>query len=212
MWHRIAFPQKILGPCTLLGARNTTIVCVRKGDKAVLAGDGLVTAGGMKIKPNAMKVRRIGANGSVLAGFAGATADCMSLMDRLEGKLDEYPGQLLRACVELAKMWRQDRVLRNLNATMIVADENISLQITGNGDVIEPEDGVVGIGSGGAFATAAARVLMDPAVDGAKLDAKAIALKAIKIAADMDTSSNHEVICEEIETKKQVDAEETTAE
>merc|ERR1719160_2127274 len=145
--------------------RNTTILCVRKGGKAVLAGDGQVTMGSLKIKPNAKKVRRIGANGSVVAGFAGTTADCMSLMDRLEGKLEEYPGQLLRSCVELAKSWRLDRAIRHLQATMIVADENLSLEITGSGDVLEPNDGVIGIGSGGPFATAAARALMDPAFD-----------------------------------------------
>merc|ERR1719160_747123 len=150
--------------------RNTTILCVRKGGKAVLAGDGQVTMGSLKIKPNAKKVRRIGANGSVVAGFAGTTADCMSLLDRLEGKLEEYPGQLLRSCVELAKAWRTDRYLRHLQAQMIVADKEISLEISGNGDVLEPHTGVLAIGSGGPFAGAAAKALMDPDLDSLNLD------------------------------------------
>ena len=138
---------------------------VRKGKDVVLIGDGQVSMGNTVVKPNARKVRRIG-NGKVLAGFAGATADAFTLVERLEAKLEEYPGQLLRAGVETAKLWRTDKYLRHLEALLIACDEHISLEISGNGDVIEPHDGLLGIGSGGTYALAAARALIDvPGVD-----------------------------------------------
>merc|ERR1719223_1676831 len=140
--------------------RATTILAVRKGENVVMIGDGQVSMGDTVLKPNAMKVRRIG-GGKVIAGFAGATADAFTLLERLEGKLEEYPGQLLRAGVELAKAWRTEKYLRNLNAMLVVCDKDISLTITGNGDVVEPADGVIGIGSGGLYALSAARALMD---------------------------------------------------
>ena len=139
---------------------GTTILTVRKGGKVVIAGDGQVTLGQTIIKGNAKKVRRVG-NGSVIAGFAGATADAFTLFERLEAKLERFPDQLKRACVELAKDWRTDRYLRHLEAMMIVADADESLVLTGKGDVLEPDDDVMGIGSGGYFALAAARALLD---------------------------------------------------
>ena len=138
---------------------GTTILCVRKGGDVVVAGDGQVTLGNTVIKANARKVRRIG-DGQVIAGFAGATADAFTLFERLEAKLEQYPGQLTRACVELAKDWRTDRYLRRLEAMMAVADKSVSLVLSGNGDVLEPEDGLIGIGSGGSFALSAARALI----------------------------------------------------
>ena len=138
---------------------GTTILSVRKGGSVVIAGDGQVSLGQTVIKSNARKVRRLG-DGNVIAGFAGATADAFTLFERLEAKLEQYAGQLTRACVELAKDWRTDRYLRRLEAMMAVADKTVSLTLTGNGDVLEPEDGLIGIGSGGAFALAAARALM----------------------------------------------------
>ena len=143
----------------------TTILCVRKGKKVVVIGDGQVSMGPTIVKPNARKVRRIG-NGKVIVGFAGATADAFTLVERLEGKLEEYPGQLLRAAVETAKCWRTDKYTRHLEALLIAADENISICLSGNGDVIESHDGLLGIGSGGTYALAAARALIDmPEVD-----------------------------------------------
>ena len=130
--------------------RGTTILCVRKDGQTVIAGDGQVTFGNTVLKSNAKKVRRLG-DGSIIAGFAGATADAFTLFERLEAKIDKYSGQLTRACVELAKDWRTDRYLRKLEAMMIVADKDITLVLTGNGDVLEPQNGVIGIGSGGAF-------------------------------------------------------------
>src|SRR5438067_13114916 len=159
---------------------GTTILSVRKGGQVVIAGDGLVSLGNTVIKANAKKVRRIG-KGDVIAGFAGATADAFALFERLEAKLETYPGNLARACVELAKDWRTDRYLRRLEAMMAVADRNSSLVMTGTGDVLEPEDGLIGIGSGGSFALAAARALMEVK----EIDAEAIARKAMKIAADI---------------------------
>ena len=170
---------------------GTTILSVRKGGQVVLAGDGQVSLGQTVIKANARKVRRLG-DGSILAGFAGATADAFTLFERLEAKLEQYPGQLTRACVELAKDWRTDRYLRRLEAMMAVADKSASLVLTGTGDVLEPEDGLIGIGSGGNFALAAARALID--VDG--LDAEAIARKAMKIAADICVYTNTNVVVE----------------
>ena len=172
---------------------GTTILSVRKGDSVVMAGDGQVTLGQTVIKANARKVRRLGDN-SIVAGFAGATADAFTLFERLEGKLEQYPGQLTRACVELAKDWRTDRYLRRLEAMLAVADADISLVLTGTGDVLEPTDGLIGIGSGGSFALAAARALID--IDG--LDAEAIARKAMGIAADICVYTNENVIVESL--------------
>ena len=152
---------------------GTTILTVRKGGKVVIAGDGQVSLGQTVIKGNAKKVRPLG-DGSVIAGFAGATADAMTLFERLEGKLEKFPGQLTRACVDMAKDWRTDRYLRRLEAMMIVADKNVSLVLTGTGDVLEPENGVIAIGSGGNYALAAARALIDQ-----DMTAEAIARKAM---------------------------------
>ena len=172
---------------------GTTILSVRKGDRVVIAGDGQVTLGATVIKANARKVRPLG-DGSVIAGFAGATADAFTLFERLEAKLEQHPGQLTRACVELAKDWRTDRYLRRLEAMMAVANENVSLVLTGSGDVMEPDDGVIGIGSGGNYALAAARALMDRD----DLDAEEIARKAMKIAADICVYTNENVIVESV--------------
>jgi ATP-dependent HslUV protease subunit HslV len=174
---------------------GTTILTVRKGGKVVIAGDGQVTLGQTIIKGNAKKVRRVG-NGNVIAGFAGATADAFTLFERLEAKLERFPDQLKRACVELAKDWRTDRYLRHLEAMMIVADADESLVLTGKGDVLEPDDNVMGIGSGGNFALAAARALLD-----SDLDAEAIARKAMAIAADICVYTNKEVVIETLDSK-----------
>lgn len=174
---------------------GTTILSVRKGGKVVVAGDGQVTLGSTVIKSTAKKVRRL-ANDKIIAGFAGATADAFTLFERLEGKLEKYPGQLTKACVELAKDWRTDRYLRRLEAMMAVADASVSLIITGTGDVLEPEDGVIGIGSGGNYALCAARALMD-----SDLDAEAIAKKAMKIAADVCVYTNENVTIETLKAK-----------
>jgi ATP-dependent HslUV protease subunit HslV len=159
-----------------------------------MAGDGQVSLGQTIIKGNARKVRRIGAGNTVLAGFAGATADAFTLLERLEAKLERFPGQLERACVELAKDWRTDRYLRRLEAMMAVADKDRSFTLTGTGDVLEPEDGVIGIGSGGNYALAAARALIG--VEG--LSAEDIARRAMKIAADICVYTNNNVILETI--------------
>ena len=164
----------------------TTIVTVRKGGKVVIAGDGQVTMGQATVmKGNARKVRRIGKDGQVIAGFAGATADAFTLLERLEKKLEQYPGQLMRACVELAKDWRTDKYLRNLEALMLVADKDVSLCVTGNGDVLEPNDGIAAIGSGGNFALAAARGMID-----SDRSAEQIARDAMAIAADICVYTN----------------------
>ena len=170
---------------------GTTIICLRKGGKVVIAGDGQVSMGNTIVKSNARKLRRLGA-GTVIAGFAGATADAFALFERLEGKLEQYPGQLTRACVELAKDWRTDRYLRRLEAIMAVADKSVSLVVSGTGDVLEPEDGLIGIGSGGNYALAAARALID--VPG--LDSEAIARKAMAIAASICVFTNDKIIVE----------------
>ena len=170
---------------------GTTVLSVRKGDQVVIAGDGQVSFGQTVIKANATKVRRIG-DGSVIAGFAGATADAFTLFERLEGRLEQYPGQLTRACVEMAKDWRTDRYLRRLEAMMAVADKKGSLVLTGTGDVLEPEDGLIGIGSGGNFALAAARALMDRD----DLEAEAIARRAMEIAAGICVYTNQNIIVE----------------
>lgn len=170
---------------------GTTILSVRKGGKVVVAGDGQVTLGDTVIKSNARKVRRLG-KGDIVGGFAGATADAFTLFERLEAKLEQHPGQLMRACVELAKDWRTDRYLRRLEAMMAVVDADVSLILSGTGDVLEPEDGLIGIGSGGSFALAAARALADRP----DMDAEAIARKAMAIAADICIYTNDRVTLE----------------
>jgi ATP-dependent HslUV protease subunit HslV len=179
-------------PSTMYG---TTIVTVRKGGKVVIAGDGQVSLGNTVMKGNARKVRRIG-KGNVIAGFAGATADAFTLLERLEGKLEQYPDQLMRACVELAKDWRTDRYLRRLEAMILVADKSVTLALTGNGDVLEPEHGVMAIGSGGNFALAAARALVDT-----DKNAEEIARKAMEIAADICIYTNTSVTLETIDAE-----------
>ena len=172
---------------------GTTILAVRKNGHVVIAGDGQVTAGNTVMKGTARKVRRLG-DGSVIAGFAGATADAMALFERLEAKLEKQPGQLARACVELAKDWRTDRYLRRLEAMMAVCDARVSLILTGTGDVLEPDDGLIGIGSGGPFALAAARALFE----NAEMDAETVARKAMKIAGDICIYTNHNVTLESL--------------
>ena len=173
---------------------GTTILSVRKGGQVVVAGDGQVTMGQTVMKANAKKVRRLGDGGRVIAGFAGATADAFTLFERLEGKLEKHQGQLTRACVELAKDWRTDRYLRRLEAMMAVADSEVSLVLTGTGDVLEPERGIIGIGSGGVYALAAARALIG--VDG--LDAETIARRAMQIAADICVYTNTNITLESL--------------
>ena len=172
---------------------GTTILTLRKGDRVVIAGDGQVSLGQTIIKSNARKVRRIG-TGDVIGGFAGATADAFTLFERLESKLERFPGQLTRACVELAKDWRTDRYLRRLEAMMIVADKQASLVLTGTGDVLEPEHGLIGIGSGGNYALAAARALIET-----DMDAETIARKAMAIAAEICVYTNDSVVIESLE-------------
>jgi len=172
---------------------GTTILAVRKDGKVVIAGDGQVTFGQQIMKSNARKVRHL-SDGKVIAGFAGATADAFTLFERLEAKLEKHPGQLTRACVELAKDWRTDRYLRRLEAMMAVADSEVSLVLTGTGDVLEPEDSLIGIGSGGAYALAAARALMDRS----DMDSEAIARKAMGIAADICIYTNQEIVIESL--------------
>jgi len=172
---------------------GTTILTVRKGGKVVIGGDGQVSIGQTVIKANAKKVRKIG-KGDVIGGFAGATADAFTLFERLESKLAQYPGQLTRAAVELAKDWRTDRYLRRLEAMMAVADRSVSLVLTGSGDVLEPEDGLIGIGSGGSFALAAARAMMDRT----DLDAEAVARRALEIAADICVFTNRNILVESL--------------
>jgi len=172
--------------------RSTTILSVRKAGQVVVAGDGQVTAGQNVMKANARKVRRL-AKGDVIIGFAGATADAFALTDRLEAKIDQHPGNLVRACVELAKDWRTDRYLRRLEAMMAVVDAKSSLILSGTGDVVEPEDGLIGIGSGGPFALAAARALI-----GTDLSAEEIARRAMKIAADICIYTNENIVIESL--------------
>jgi ATP-dependent HslUV protease subunit HslV len=174
---------------------GTTILSVRKGDKVVVAGDGQVTVGDTVVKASATKVRRL-ADGKVLVGFAGATADAFTLFERLEARLEQYPGQLTRACVELAKDWRTDRYLRRLEAMMAVADDQVSLIMSGTGDVLEPDDKMIGIGSGGNYALSAARALYDRN----DLDAEAIARKALAIAADICIYTNTSMTLETLES------------
>lgn len=181
------------GPATW---HATTILTVRKGGKVVIAGDGQVSLGATIIKGNARKVRTLG-KGDVIGGFAGATADAFTLFERLEAKLEQYPRQLTRAAVELAKDWRTDRYLRRLEAMMIVADETTTLVLTGTGDVLEPEAHVMGIGSGGNYALAAARALLDT-----ELDAEAIARKAMGIAAEICVYTNNNFVVETLPSSK----------
>jgi ATP-dependent HslUV protease subunit HslV len=176
-----------------IGWHGTTILCVRRGSQVAMAGDGQVTLGQTVIKGNARKVRRIG-DGHVIAGFAGATADAFTLLERLEAKLERFPNQLERACVELAKDWRTDRYLRRLEAMMTVADADHSFTLTGNGDVLEPEDGIIAIGSGGNYALAAARALMSVP----DITAEEIARRSMKIAGDICVYTNHSLVVEVI--------------
>ena len=171
---------------------GTTIVCIRKHNQVVIDGDGQVTLGNQVIKSNARKVRRL--CNTVIAGFAGATADAFALFERLEAKLEKYPDQLTRACVEMAKDWRTDKYLRRLEAVMAVADKNVSLTLTGNGDVLEPEDGIIAIGSGGGYALAAARAF----VQTGDYDAETIARKSLEIAADICIYTNRNIVLESI--------------
>jgi ATP-dependent HslUV protease subunit HslV len=171
---------------------GTTILSVRKGGVVVIAGDGQVSMGNTVVKSNAKKVRRLG-KGDVIAGFAGATADAFALFERLEAKLETHPGNLARACVELAKDWRTDRYLRRLEAMMAVADKTSSLILSGTGDVLEPEDALIGIGSGGPYALSAARALLP-----FELSAEEIAKRAMKIAADICVFTNENVTMESL--------------
>lgn len=179
-------------PDTLL-FHGTTILSVRRGGEVVVAGDGQVTFGNTVLKGGARKVRRL-ADGKVVVGFAGATADAFALFERLEGKLEQHPGQLTRACVEMAKDWRTDRYLRRLEAMMAVADKDVSLVLTGNGDVLEPEDGLIGIGSGGPYALAAAKALMAET----ELPAEEVARRAMAIAADICIYTNDRIAIERV--------------
>ncbi len=174
---------------------GTTILSVRKAGTLVIAGDGQVSMGNTVIKANARKVRRLGATGSIIAGFAGATADAFTLFERLEGKLEKHGGNLPRACVELAKDWRTDRYLRRLEALLAVGDKDVSLLLTGNGDVLEPQDGIIAIGSGGNYALAAAKALYDQ-----DLTAEQIVRKAMKIAADICVFTNENLTVETLES------------
>lgn len=176
------------------GWHATTILMVRKGGKTVIGGDGQVSLGQTIIKGNAKKVRRL-AKGEVIAGFAGATADAFTLFERLEAKLEQYPGQLMRACVELAKDWRTDRYLRRLEAMMLVADTNTGLVLSGTGDVLEPEGGIMGIGSGGMYALAAARALAET-----DFEAEEIVRRSMRIAGDICVYTNHSLVLESIES------------
>ena len=177
---------------------GTTILCVRKGQEVVIIGDGQVSLGQTVIKANARKVRRLGNGGKIVAGFAGATADAFTLFERLEAKLEQHPGNLTRAAVEMAKDWRTDRYLRRLEAMMAVSDIETSLVLTGTGDVLEPEDGLIGIGSGGPFALAAARAL----IDRDDMGAEEIARRAMHIAAGICVYTNENLTVEFITPKE----------
>ena len=174
-----------------LNWHGTTIVCVRKDGDVAMIGDGQVSLGSSVVKGNAKKVRRLGKD--ILVGFAGSTADALTLLERLEAKLEAYPNQLTRACVELAKAWRTDKYLRRLEAVLLVADKTSTFELTGNGDVLEPQHGVMGVGSGGAFAQSAAMALMD-----SELSAEAIARKAMNIAGEICVYTNHNITVETI--------------
>ncbi len=172
----------------------TTILCVRKGAKVVMAGDGQVTLDKTVLKHNARKVRRLGEGGSVIAGFAGATADAFTLFERFEGKLKEHRKNLARACVELGKDWRTDRYLRRLEAMLLVADVEKTFLLSGTGDVVEPDEGVIAVGSGGPYAFAAAKALLAHS----SLEARQIAEEALKIAADVCIYTNRNLVFEEL--------------
>lgn len=171
----------------------TTILAVKKDNETIVAGDGQVSLGQTVMKSNARKIRRLGKDEKIVVGFAGSTADAFTLFERLEAKLEAHPGQLTRACVELAKDWRTDKYLRRLEAMMVVCDKDTMLILSGTGDVVEPEHNVIGIGSGGNYALAAARALMDQ-----KLSAKDIAKKSMEIAADICVYSNENIILEKV--------------
>ncbi|MBO1906099.1 ATP-dependent protease subunit HslV [Microvirga sp. 3-52] len=171
----------------------TTILMVRKGGRVVIGGDGQVSLGQTVVKGNARKVRRL-AKGGVIGGFAGSTADAFTLFERLEAKLEQYPGQLTRACVELTKDWRTDRYLRRLEAMMLVADKEVGLLLSGAGDVLEPENGIMAIGSGGNYALAAARALAD-----AEMDAEAIVRRSLAIAAEICVYTNSNIVIETLD-------------
>ncbi len=180
-------------PKETLNIRSTTVLLVRKGDQVALAGDGQVTLGETVMKSRARKVRRL-YNDSILAGFAGATADAFSLLTRFESKLEQYHGNLERAAIELSKEWRTDKVLRHLEALLVVADSKSSFLLSGNGDVIAPDDGVLAIGSGGSYALAAARALLEHT----KMSAREIAVEALRIAGDICIYSNQNIVVEEL--------------
>ena len=186
-----ALPRRALSTTTEM--HGTTILCVRRKGRVCLIGDGQVSMGSIVVKGNAKKVRRVGDD--VLVGFAGSTADAFSLLDRLEKKLEEHPGQLARSCVELAKAWRTDKYLRRLEAVLLVADRTQTFELTGTGDVLEPSDGIMGVGSGGHYALAAARALAT--VDG--LAAVDVAKRSMDIAADMCVYTNTNFIVEELD-------------
>ena len=175
-------------------ANSTTIIGIRRNNQIVIAGDGQASLGNTVIKSTVKKVRRLGSDNSVIAGFAGSTADSFALFERLESKLEQHTNQLKRACVELAKDWRTDRYLRRLEAMMIVADKKISLLLSGTGDVIEPDDGILGIGSGGPYAISAAKALMS----NTDLSAEEVAKKALNIAADICIYTNRNLTIEEL--------------
>eukprot|EP00550_Attheya_septentrionalis_P009306 CAMPEP_0198294470 /NCGR_PEP_ID=MMETSP1449-20131203/22508_1 /TAXON_ID=420275 /ORGANISM="Attheya septentrionalis, Strain CCMP2084" /LENGTH=255 /DNA_ID=CAMNT_0043994429 /DNA_START=10 /DNA_END=777 /DNA_ORIENTATION=- len=188
---------------------GTTILCVRKNGKVCMMGDGQVSMGSMVVKPNAKKIRKImpktsklnsevDTTGGTIVGFAGSTADAFTLLERLESKMDEYPGQLTRSCVELAKGWRTDKYLRRLEASLLVADENVSLELTGNGDVLESHDGILSVGSGSTFAMAAARALKDIP----ELSAEEVARRSMEIASDMCVYTNKSFMVEVLDEKK----------
>ncbi len=175
--------------------KSTTIIGIRKDKSVVIAGDGQASLGNTVMKANVKKVRRLGTDSSVIAGFAGSTADAFALFERLETKLEQYKNQLKRACVELAKDWRTDRYLRRLEAMMIVADKDISLLLSGTGDVIESDDGILAIGSGGPYANSAAKAL----IKNTTMNAEQVAIESLNIAADICIYTNHNIVFEKIE-------------
>ena len=175
--------------------KSTTIIGIRKDNLVVIAGDGQASLGNTIMKANVKKIRKLGTDNSVISGFAGSTADAFALFERLETKLDQYKNQLKRACVELAKDWRTDRYLRKLEAMMIVADKEVSLLLSGTGDVIESDDGILAIGSGGPYANSAAKALLKHT----SMNAKEIAIESLNIAADICVYTNHNIASETIE-------------
>ena len=175
--------------------KSTTIIGIRKGNLVVIAGDGQASFGNTVMKANVKKIRRLGSENSIISGFAGSTADAFALFERLEAKLEQYKNQLKRACVELAKDWRTDRYLRRLEAMMIVADKDVSLLLSGTGDVIESDDGILAIGSGGPYANSAAKAL----IKNTEMNAKEIAIESLNIAADICIYTNHNIVSETIE-------------